>query len=154
MTAMNALPPQPKVRNPRTHAVIRRETWQQITLPLGLIGLGMAALVVLVVLGTAAPVQTGAFADVSLIFLICLNGLGSLIGLALLGGLIYGVGYLLRESPFWFKRAQDFIWGLSMQVKGMTQQVDNRIVGVHISVAALQSIWAGVRALLAPWRTP
>ena len=126
---MSALPPLPKVRNPRTQAVIRRETLWQITVPLAVAGLITLAVIVL------------AF------------GAG-LVALIIVAGLVFAAGYLLRETPFWLKRAQDFVWGVSLQVKGMTRQVDNRIVGVHISLAALTRIWEQVRALFAPWRTP
>lgn len=151
---MSAVPPLPKTRNPRTQAVIRREVFWQIAVPVGVLLLGLIALLVLVVLNTAAPVSTGAFADVSLIFLISLASLGGLVALALVAGLVFGAGYLLRESPFWLKRVQDFLWAVAGQTKSMTRQVDNRIVGVHITWAALASIWQQVRALFAPWRTP
>ncbi|MBP7690783.1 MAG: hypothetical protein KA764_02650 [Anaerolineales bacterium] len=151
---MSALPPLPKVRNPRTQAVIRRETLWQITVPLAVAGLITLALIVLIGLGTAVPAQTGALADFSLIFLIVIAFGAGLVALIIVAGLVFAAGYLLRETPFWLKRAQDFVWGVSLQVKGMTRQVDNRIVGVHISLAALIRIWEQVRALFAPWRTP
>jgi hypothetical protein len=151
---MSAVSPLPKVRNPRTAALIRREVLWQIAVPLGVALALTLTLMVLVVLGTAAPASTGALADVSLMLLILIAfafGLGVLVVLA---ALVYGVAYLLRESPFWFKRLQDFLWGIAGQTKAMTRQVDNRIVGVHLTAAALESMWAQVRALFAPWRTP
>jgi hypothetical protein len=111
-------------------------------------------LMVLIVLGTAMPVRTGALADVSLMLLILIAfGLGFVL-LALLAALVYALVYLLREAPFWLKRLQDFLWVVAQQTKAMTRRVDNRIVGVHISAAALNSLWAHLRALFAPWRTP
>mgnify|MGYP001412358935 CR=1 FL=1 len=151
---MSDVSPLPKVRNPRTAALIRREVLWQITLPVGMALAVTVALMVLVVLGTAAPARTGALADVSLMLLIVIAFSLGLALLAVLAALVYGVMYLLRESPFWFKRAQDFLWGIAGQAQAMTRQVDNRIVGVHLSAAALASIWAHVRALFAPWRTP
>lgn len=149
-----APPPLPKVRNPRTAAVIRREVLWQISVPVGVALALTLAMMILIVLGRGAPVRVGALADFSLMLLIGIAfGLG--LGLfAVLAALVYGLVYLLREAPFWFKRLQDFLWGVAGQTKAMTRQVDNRIVGVHISAAALQSIWAQLRALFAPWRTP
>lgn len=152
---MSALPPLPKVRNPRTHAVIRRETLWQVAMPLAVTGLVVVGVMVVIGLGAAGVlvVPTRPLADISLMFLILIVGGASLINLLVLLALVFGFGYLLRELPFWAKRLQDFTWRVALQIKSMTHQVDQRVVGVHLSLAALRSIGASFRALFAPWRS-
>lgn len=151
---MSALPPLPKTRNPRTQSVIRRETFWQVAAPLAVTLLIVAAVMVVIGLSAAGVLAapTRPLADVSLMFLIMLVGGASLINLLVLLALVFGFGYLLRELPFWAKRLQDFTWRVSLQIKVMTHQVDHRVVGVHLSLAALKSIVASFRALFAPWR--
>lgn len=153
MILMDTLPPALRRRNPRTQDAFRREVFWQIGLPLGLALAALAGTMALVALNAAAPVGTGALADVSLIFLIVLAAGGGLVALGLLAGMIYGAAYLLRESPFWFKRAQDFVWDVAGLARSMTRQVDDRVVGVHVSWAALSSFGRHVQALFAPRRS-
>ena len=65
-----AQPAPPRIRNRRTQALNRRESFWQITLPLGAAIVIAIALMALVIMGTTAPVRTSALADVSLMFLI------------------------------------------------------------------------------------
>lgn len=152
---MSAVPPLPKVRNPRTHALIQRETLWQITAPLAAALSVVAGVMVVVVLGAAGVLVTPTrpLADVSLMFLIVLAFVAGFFTLAVGAALVVGLAYGLRELPFLFKRVQDFLWVVAQQTKSMTQRVDNRIVGVHLSLAAVQSLVNSFRALFAPWRT-
>jgi hypothetical protein len=148
-----ALEPQlPKIRNARTQAVIARETFWQITVPIAAAVIVVAALVVLVIMSTVVPVRTGAIADVSLIFMIMLYGGAGLLILLVLVALCVAAWYGLRELPFLFKRAQDFLWIVAMNARTATRQVDNRVVEVHLSMAALDSLYESFMDLVRPRR--
>jgi hypothetical protein len=148
-----ALEPQlPKIRNARTQAVIARETFWQITVPIAAAVIVVAALVVLVIMSTVVPVRTGAVADVSLIFMIMLYGGAGLLILLVLVALCVAAWYGLRELPFLFKRAQDFLWIVAMNARTATRQVDNRVVEVHLSMAALDSLYESFMELVRPRR--
>ena len=146
-----ALEPQlPKIRNARTQAATERETLWQITLPIGVTVLLVAVLIGLVIMSTVVPVQTGALADVSLMFLIMLYGAAGLLILLIGTALCVGVWYGIRELPFVFKRVQDFLWIVAMNARTATRQVDSRVVEVHLSMAALDSLYEGFMDLVRP----
>jgi hypothetical protein len=148
-----ALEPQlPKIRNARTQAVIARETFWQITVPIAAAVIVVAALVVLVIMSTVVPVRTGAVADVSLIFMIMLYGGAGLLILLVFVALCVAAWYGLRELPFLFKRAQDFLWIVAMNARTATRQVDSRVVEVHLSLAALDSLYESFMELVRPRR--
>jgi hypothetical protein len=99
--------------------------------------IAVIALTILMILPKGAGLRSPV-ADISLIFLVVLASGGAILVLAVLIGLVVGVAWLLRRSPFWFKRAQDTTWVISQQARSMTSQVDRRIVGVRINLAALR----------------
>jgi hypothetical protein len=152
---MSATPPfTPKIRNPKTHALIRRETAWQIFLPLGMAVGIMAALMILLVFFPHLTPPYSPLADVSLMFLILIVAVNGLAVLAVLAGLCGLAYYGLRELPFLFKRGQDFVWFVAMQTRSLTTQVDNRVVAVHVSTATLRRILESLRAAVSPGRTP
>lgn len=143
-------PALPRVRNARTRAIIQRETFWQITLPLIvtlLLVVGVMAFVALSAFGVFIPTPTRSLADVSLMFLILLAAAGALVLLVVLVALCVIAAYGLRELPYLFKRVQDFVWLVAMNAKTATRQVDSRVVEVHLSAAALRSIGQSFRDL-------
>lgn len=152
---MDTVPPLPKVRNPRTEALIRRETLWQVAAPLTVALLAAVGVMTVIVLSASGVLSapTRPLADVSLMFLILLAFIAGFFALAVGVLVVIGLAYALRELPFLFKRVQDFFWVVALQTKSMTRQVDNRIVGVHLSLAAVDSLARSFRALFAPWRT-
>lgn len=140
----------PRVRNARTRAIIARETFWQITLPLivtSLLVVGLMVFIALSAAGVFIPTPTRSLADVSLMFLILLAAGAALVLLVVLVALCVAAWYALRELPYLFKRVQDFVWLVAMNVKTATRQVDNRVVEVHLSAAALRSIGQSFRDL-------
>jgi hypothetical protein len=120
-------PPTPKIRNPRTQALIRREVFWQIILPLSLAVILTLTLMGMIVAQRADPVRSP-LADVSLIFLIIPVALWGLVFLVLTVGLCVGVIYALRELPPLFKQAQDFM----AQVAGETNKYAAKVIdGVY-----------------------
>jgi hypothetical protein len=109
----------------------------QIAVPLGLAVVLAVVPMVLLVLPSGAPVRS-AWADVSLIFLIIPTAFFGLVLLALVAGLIFAARYGLRELPFLFKRAQDFVALVSYRV----QTGADKASGVFLSI---RSFTAGVR---------
>ncbi len=149
-------PALPRIRNARTRAVIQRETFWQITVPLALTLLLIVGLMVFVALsavGVFIPTPTRALADVALMFLILLAAAGALVMLVVLVALCVAAGYGLVELPYLFKRVQDFLWLVAMNAKTATRQVDSRVVELHLSAAALRSLGEGFRELFRRERT-
>jgi hypothetical protein len=142
----------PKVRNPRTQALNRRETFWQIALPLGAASVVAVALMVLAIVGTAAPIRTSALADVSLMFLILIAATGGVVGLVLIVGLCWGVAYALRELPYLFKRAQDFTALVAYHTKRVTTPLNESVLSVGSLVAAVRQAVISVRSLFASGR--
>jgi hypothetical protein len=136
-TARAQVPDVPRVRNPKTQAKARRDMIWQIAVPLGLAVVLAVVPMVLLVLPSGAPVRS-AWADVSLIFLIIPTAFFGLVLLALVAGLIFAARYGLRELPFLFKRAQDFVALVSYRV----QTGADKASGVFLSI---RSFTAGVR---------
>jgi len=133
----------PKTRNPKTQAIIERETFWQITVPFGLVALFIVGLMVFIALsafGWAAPTPVRSLADVSLMAMIGLAMAFSLVLLILLLALCALAWFGLRELPYLFRRAQDWLWLAAMHVKTYSQQVDVRVVDLRQSIAAVQSV--------------
>ena len=148
-TAM-AYPPRPappgaRLRNQRTRALIRRDVAWQIALPLGLAVLVVLVLAVLLILPVGAPARS-VWADISLIFLIIPTGLIGLVVLALVAGLVYGLMIVLRELPYYAKKAQDFVALATYRVSMVANKISNVIL-------SMRSFWAGVRKAAADVRS-
>ncbi len=142
----------PRARNRSTQALSRRETIWQIALPLGAALVVAVTLMALVVAGTAAPVQTSALADVSLMFLILIGGVGGLLLLALVVGVCVGVGFALRELPYLFKRAQDFAALVAYHTKRVTAPLNKSVLSVGSLAAAVRQAVVSVRSIFASGR--
>jgi hypothetical protein len=142
----------PRIRNRRTQALSRRESFWQILFPMGLVLVAALTLMALIVVGTVAgslaPVQTSAFADVSLMLLILIAGTGSLLILALAVGLCVGVGLALRELPYLFKRAQDFAALVAYHTRRVTAPLNESVLSVRSVLAAARQAVISIRTIL------
>lgn len=141
-----AQPAPPRIRNQRTQALNRRESFWQIALPLGAAIVIAVALMALVIMGTTVPVRTSALADVSLMFLILM------LILALIGGLCVGVWFALRELPYLFKRAQDFAALVAYHAKRVTAPLNESVLSVGSIVAAVRQAVVSVRSIFTSGR--
>ena len=148
--------PSPRARNRSAQALNRRESFWQILFPMAL---GLAAaltLMTLIVVGTVAgglaPVQTSAFADVSLMLLITIAGAGGALILALVVGLCVGVGLALRELPYLFKRAQDFAALVAYHTRRVTAPLNQSVLSVGSLVAAVRQAVVSVRSIFTSGR--
>jgi len=96
-------------RNPLTHEKHRKESFWQITIPL-IVGLAfIAGLVVLTIVTAVQGGNVSHAADTSLIFLIIPTMIMAIIPLALIAALAYGIIWLNKNLPPYFKQAQDFM---------------------------------------------
>lgn len=137
-------PPQPKTRNARTQALLRREAIWQIGVPLGVaLALVLATMIWLIV--AASYPTLSVIADISLIALICPTAMFALVVLALVAGLVYGMYYALRELPFFFKKAQDIFWLVEDYTKRYAGQVAEVFLKGRASMAAAQKAADDVR---------
>lgn len=141
---MDPLPP--RTRNPHTKARIDTESFWQIWLPIG-----FGALLVIVAFVAMIPSGSAGIrrpiADLSLVALIVVWAAIALIGLVVVVALIAGLAYLLRESPFWFKRGQDITWIVSQQTQSTTRQVADAVTSANASVAGLARLIERIRDL-------
>ena len=142
----------PRIRNTHTQALNRRETFWQITLPLAAAIVIAVAFVALVVVGTAVPARTSALADVSLMFLILIAGAGGVIVLALVSGVCVGLWYALRELPYLFKRAQDFMALVAYHARRVTAPLNESVLSVGSLVAAARQAVVSFRSIFTPGR--
>ncbi|MBM2851037.1 MAG: hypothetical protein HW418_3979 [Anaerolineales bacterium] len=142
----------PRIRNQRTQALNRRESFWQITLPLGAAIVIAIALMALVIMGTTAPVRTSALADVSLMFLILMAAVAGVLILALIGGLCVGVWFALRELPYLFKRAQDFAALVAYHAKRVTAPLNDSVLSVGSIVAAVRQAVISLRSIFTSGR--
>lgn len=145
-----ARPPAPKVRNLRTQALNRRETFWQITLPLALTGLGALMLMGWIIAGTAVPLRTSALADVSLMFLILIAAVAGVVVLALIVGVCVGGWYALRELPYLFKKAQDVAALVAQHTKRVTAPLAEGVLSAQSIIAAAQQAVISIRSIFTP----
>jgi len=116
------IPPPP---NPVTMANHRKQVLWQITVPLLVmvfLCLGLTGLTIWSAVGSSEPVSR--WADVSFIWLTPPIILGALITLIIVGGLAYGVYYLVQVLPPYTRLTQDFFG----RVQAKTRQISDQLV--------------------------
>jgi hypothetical protein len=136
-----------RLRNQRTAALIRRDVIWQIGLPLAVAGLIVLVLVVLLILPVGAPARS-VWADISLIFLIIPTGLMGLVVLALFVGLVWVMLKVLRELPYYAKKAQDFVALATYRVNLVATKIANVILSIRSFSAGVRKAAANVRAVI------
>ena len=137
----------PRTRNPRTQAKIRRDVIWQMGLPVGLAV--VAALVALgLVISPAGAVSRSAWADVSIIFLILPTALCGVIVLALVGALVAGAYFGLRELPFYARIVQDYAMRASTVVKTGADKASGVVLSIRSFGAGVSRAAKQVRQVL------
>ena len=136
-------------RNPKTHALHRREVFWQIMLPL-LIGIlfVLAAIAAIVFFATQPASELGRWADVSLIWLILPSLFIALIILIILIGFVYAITLLLRLTPRYARIVQ-----LYFEIgKARISQVSNLAIEPILRIRSLSAVlrrfgrWGSERA--------
>jgi uncharacterized membrane protein SirB2 len=126
-------------RNPKTHALHRREVFWQITVPLVVGILVLLAGVGAIVFFTIQPVtDVGRWASVSLIWLILPSLIIALLFLALLAGLIYLVSFMSHRIPHYTLIIQLYV----QQAKDKIGQLLNLSTE---PILRINSLWAAIR---------
>ena len=132
------IPPPP---NPVTMAKHRKQVLWQITVPflaMVFLCLGLTGLTIWSASGSSEPVSR--WADVSFIWLTPPIIIGALITLLIVGGLAYGVYYLIRVLPPYTRLTQDFF----KRVLAKTRQISDQLVQPIIRI---QGLAAGAQEL-------
>jgi hypothetical protein len=127
--------------NQTTYKKHQNEVLWQITLPfiLGVILL-LAAGVLVVLTGIQGTGPVGLWADISLIWLLLPTILFTIIFLALMSALLYGLVRLINKLPVFTKKAHNLFWTIEDKVKKASDAAARPV----IKVAGLR---AGLRAL-------
>jgi hypothetical protein len=142
---MSVPQPSQSAENPERHA--RRQAFWQIYLPAFLGAAVFIALCVWAALFTIGYVpvpnladQQSPAAEVAVIWILLPTCLGSLIPMALLGGMVYLLGHGIRGLPRQAHRAQDAVWRLSAFVQRMADKVAEPVIKVDSAKAGLDSL--------------
>jgi FtsH-binding integral membrane protein len=115
-------------RNEDTHAQHRKQMFWQVFFPLGV---GVILMLGVCVLPVAAVAQNGdvsKWADISLIWLILPALILSVIPLALLVGMIYGVTRLVGVLPGWMFKLQGLLETVKMYVRRYADKVVEPVI--------------------------
>lgn len=131
--------PAPMQRNQVTWQKHRREVRLQIILPLVIGIILVLALGVLVVLSSNAAVSQGA--DVALIWLLAPMLPVTLIFLAALSAIVYGLASLLKVLPFYTRQVQDFFLLAQDRVSDVTDKLVAPILSYESKKSSSRSLW-------------
>lgn len=121
--------PDPRA-NRRSQSVARhrRESFWQITFPMLVVLIVLLGVFALVILSGAQGISS--VADVSLVLVSLPLLLIGLLPLVLILGLLFGLGWLLRETPAYTRVVQ----GVSARISGVVQKAAGQVTNVIVSV--------------------
>lgn len=143
----------PRTRNPLTQARHQQEVFWQVVLPIaGAVIVGVTLMVAVAVPSLMPFALRRPVADVSLMALMAVTAALGVILLAVLAGLMWLVGYLLKESPFWFKRGQDLLWLINGHTHALTDQINRRVFDLNAAGAAGAALARDLARLFRTWR--
>ena len=130
--------PTPQAHNPVTRAHHRREILWQVTVPLIVGLLLVAALAGGIILSGVG--DAGLWADVSLIWLIAPALALALIPLAILAAMIYGLTFLLGALPPYAQRAQQGFEKIEAGVRRNADRAVEPLLRIHTILGALSAL--------------
>ncbi|MGE5122928.1 MAG: hypothetical protein ACM3H7_00300 [Acidobacteriaceae bacterium] len=134
-------------RNPKTHALHRREVFWQITLPLLVAVLLLLAAVAAIIFSALQPVtELDRWADVSLIWIIMPALFFTLILLVMLVGLGYAISLILRVIPRYAHRIQIYFELGKNKTARVTNLLTTPIIKTRAALAVISQ--------LGKWRRP
>jgi len=135
----NESKPHEILRNPETHQAHRREVFWQITLPFILGGLIFLGLAFAASWGAIGEVR--AWGNVGIIWLIFLTFAPGLLILLILGGLVYGVSWLVIHLPEYALQLQNIFRMFSGRAKQIADKTVEPVMRVEGAWASLKSIF-------------
>lgn len=134
-------PPSTPKANPLTQQAHRREVFRQITLPLTIGALIILVAAVAVALAAGRGVdEVGAWADVSLMWLIIPGMLLVLILMILTAGVAYAVTYLLGVVPPYARQVQDFFLLVQFRVRKIADTAVEPALRAGALMASLRAL--------------
>jgi hypothetical protein len=140
------LPPPPKPLpppNPVTQAAHRGQVLRQVILPL-ILGIAVFAAFAVLAALLASP-GASRWADITIIFLSLLVGTASLLFLALLGLVAYGLLMANRELPPRARLVQDFASLVESRVRRVSDQIAEPVLRAHSASASARAAGPSVR---------
>lgn len=135
--------PEVRERNPDTAAAHRREVLWQIILPMVLVGVVLLAGVV--ALGLTGVGSAGRWADISLMWLLLPVIVLSIVPLALLVGLIYGLTRALGALPGLAYQAQRALLRVERTTRRIADRAAAPVIGVESRTASWKAFWRTLR---------
>jgi hypothetical protein len=130
----------PLESNPLTQEKHRKEVFWQITIPLVT---GLAFIIGLVALTIVTAAQGGNVsqaADASLIFLIIPSMIMTIIPLALLAALAYGMFWMNKNLPPYFKQAQDVMLQVRDGLRSGADKLTEPVIKFKSKLASLEAL--------------
>jgi predicted PurR-regulated permease PerM len=125
-------------RNPATQKMHNRQTFWQITLPLGVGGAIVLTFAVLSSFTEGAAASR--WADISLIFLIIPLLFASLLFLAVTAALIYGLARLLKVIPAYALSAQALAFKMERRVRAIADALTEPVFKARSAKAGLGAL--------------
>ncbi len=136
-------PTLPLERNPVTHRRHRREVFWQVTVPIAIGAILVAALAFLATYTT--PDQVGIWADVSAIWLIVPVMIVTLLSLVFLIAGIYLNIRLIQILPFYSRRVQEWFSLAAIQVGRLDNIAVEPVLRLHTLKASIGTIGRTIR---------
>lgn len=125
--------------NPATQAKHRREVLQQITLPFVAVLILLFVVAFLAAWGLDAP-EASRWGDISLVFLIIPAMFMTLIGILILGGLVYLHIKLIAKLPPLFYRLHNLLLQLKFQVEHTTDKLVQPVIKAKTMKASADAL--------------
>lgn len=127
------------IRNPITHAKHRKESFWQITIPLIIGLLIVSGLFALTIVTAVRGGNVSDAADTSLIFLIIPTMIMALIPLVLFVALAYGVIWMNKNLPPYFKQAQDVMVQVREGLRTGADKLTDPVIKIKSKLASLEA---------------
>ena len=125
--------------NPITKAAHKKDFFKSVLLPLGLVLLVMVALAVMFAIFGIGEIAT--WSQIATIMLVSLWLLFGLVILALVGGLVYLVSYVLKVMPSYTRKAQEGIDTIRDQAVRGADITVKPVIQIESFLAAVNAIF-------------
>ena len=123
-----------------TQQTHKRQMWLQILVPLIFFSILAVVGIVFAVLSTSGALEnTGQFASIALIIIILPILLMSLLALALLVGIIFGISKVINIIPMYSLKFQTYFYKIIIALVQVSNSITNPIINTRSRLSGLKS---------------